>query len=180
MQLARLGWITFVFATLAFGYAAAMPSYTVVKVTAQPIIYVNGEGNVADGSIGQAMGEGFAKLQAYLAENGLEMTGAPLAIYHQMGDDMSSFDVALPIVAPGDDFDAGDGEVKLGSTYEGEALKAIHKGPYTKLGETYAEIMPYMGAQKLKPSGPPWEVYINDPQSTPEAELITEIYFPLD
>lgn len=174
------GWVAFVLATLAFGYAGAMPSYEVVKVTAQPIIFVSGEGNVADGSMGQAMGEGFGKLQAFAAERGLKLAGAPLAIYHQMGEEMTSFDVALPIVAPSDDFDVGDGDIKLGSTYAGEALKAIHKGPYAKLGETYAKVMPYMDAQKLKSSGPPWEVYINDPQTTPEEELVTEIYFPLD
>lgn len=31
-----------------------------------------------------------------------------------------------------------------------------------------------------QPIGPSWERYMNDPSSTPEAELVTEVYFPVD
>lgn len=60
---------------------------------------------------------------------------------------------------------------------------ATHVGPYERLGETYSQLLgQWMPAKDLQPSAdrPCLEFYRNDPQSTPPAELETEIFVPIE
>jgi AraC family transcriptional regulator len=63
----------------------------------------------------------------------------------------------------------------------GEYAVTTHFGPYNKLGETYAKLfgqwLPRSGREMG--STPCFEVYLNDPQSTAPADLLTDIYVPL-
>jgi AraC family transcriptional regulator len=64
----------------------------------------------------------------------------------------------------------------------GEFAVVTHIGPYNKLGRTYAKLfgrwLPQSG-RELR-SQPCLEFYLNDPQSTEPAELLTDIYVPLE
>ena len=63
----------------------------------------------------------------------------------------------------------------------GDYAMTTHFGPYNKLGETYTRLLgqwlPRSG-RELRPT-PCFEVYLNDPQSTDPADLLTDIYAPL-
>ena len=61
----------------------------------------------------------------------------------------------------------------------GEAAFTMHVGPYQAIGQSWEKLMAWVGEQGRSPGGPTWEVYIDDPQETPEAELKTELYIPL-
>ena len=73
------------------------------------------------------------------------------------------------------------GEIGVQAITGGEYAVTTHLGPYNKLGDTYAKIM----GQWLPRSGrelrstPCFEIYLNDPQSTEPADLLTDIYIPL-
>lgn len=73
------------------------------------------------------------------------------------------------------------GEIGVQVIPGGEYAMTTHIGPYQKLGETYTQLL----GQWLPRSGrelgstPCFEVYLNDPQSTEPAELLTDIYAPL-
>lgn len=57
----------------------------------------------------------------------------------------------------------------------GLAARAVHWGSYAELGRTYDAIHAWMKANKLKPTGPFWELYghwNDDP-----AKLRTDIYY---
>lgn len=64
----------------------------------------------------------------------------------------------------------------------GDYAVTTHFGPYSKLGNTYAELL----GQWLPRSGrelratPCFEIYLNDPQSTEPEDLLTDIYAPLE
>jgi len=64
----------------------------------------------------------------------------------------------------------------------GDYAVITHFGPYNKLGDTYAK---WLG-QRLPRSGrelrsaPCFEVYLNDPGGTDPADLITDLYAPLE
>ena len=79
-----------------------------------------------------------------------------------------------------DGFDMPDTleEVRLQA---GDALIVTYKGPYSGLpqawDQTYCEALPKSG--RLPAHAPAFEVYLNDPTSTPPAELLTEIVVPL-
>ena len=58
---------------------------------------------------------------------------------------------------------------------------ALHVGPYEQLGEAWrrpkGEWLPASGHQAG--TGPSYEVYLNDPTTTPKPELRTEMYIPI-
>jgi len=63
----------------------------------------------------------------------------------------------------------------------GEYAVVLHKGPYSNLEKTYAELMgvwlPQSGREFREE--PSFEIYLNAPENTPEEALLTEIYLPL-
>jgi AraC family transcriptional regulator len=73
------------------------------------------------------------------------------------------------------------GEIQVQVVAGGEYARTTHAGAYSNLGKTYTEFL----GQWLPRSGrelrdaPCFEVYLNDPQSTPPEELLTDIYAPL-
>jgi AraC family transcriptional regulator len=73
------------------------------------------------------------------------------------------------------------GDIGVQAVAGGDYAMTTHIGPYEKLGSTYAEFlgqwMPRSG-RELR-NAPCFEVYVNDPQSTPADELLTDIHAPL-
>lgn len=55
----------------------------------------------------------------------------------------------------------------------------IHKGSYATLGDDYELMIQYIKDNNLEMSAPGWELYMNDPAITPEAELLTKCYMAL-
>jgi AraC family transcriptional regulator len=60
----------------------------------------------------------------------------------------------------------------------GQYALARHRGPYERLGETYAELMgQWLPANNREPEHAPCvEAYLNNPQQTAPEDLLTEIY----
>ena len=74
----------------------------------------------------------------------------------------------------------GEGGIGIQTIPGGEYAVTTHEGPYEKLETTYAELM----GQWLPQSGREmneacFEVYLNDPTSTPPEKLLTDIYLGL-
>ncbi len=73
------------------------------------------------------------------------------------------------------------GEIGVQTIAGGEYAVATHFGPYGRMGETYAKLLgqwlPRSG-RELR-SGPCFEVYLNDPNSTEPAELLADLCAPL-
>jgi effector-binding domain-containing protein len=73
----------------------------------------------------------------------------------------------------------GEGEVLASEIPAGKAAECLHVGPYDQLGVAYEALQQWMTANGYTPSGVAYEFYLNDPQSTPAAELQTQVVFPL-
>jgi AraC family transcriptional regulator len=80
-----------------------------------------------------------------------------------------------------DDSVRPEGEVGIQEVGGGEYAIATHRGPYENLGQTYARLagewLPNSG-RELR-SSPPFEVYLNSPQTAAPADLLTEVCLPL-
>jgi AraC family transcriptional regulator len=74
-----------------------------------------------------------------------------------------------------------EGEVGVQEIGGGEHALTTLRGPYERLGETYARLCgEWLPASGREPrAAPPFEVYRNSPQDTPPEELLTDIYLPL-
>jgi AraC family transcriptional regulator len=81
-----------------------------------------------------------------------------------------------------DDSFVPEGEIGVQIIAGGDFARATHAGPYENLKQTYGRLM----GQWLPRSGrrlgdaPCLEFYLNDPGGTPPAELLTDVYAPLE
>lgn len=73
----------------------------------------------------------------------------------------------------------GDGRVVPVELPGGEVAVATHVGPYELLSQTYDLMQRWITEHDRISSGPMWEVYLDDPDTVPVAELRTEIVIPL-
>lgn len=61
-----------------------------------------------------------------------------------------------------------------------QCLKAVHRGPYSTLEDTYAALMQEISKQDYKINGAPFEIYrVNQFNSPDPSDWITDIYFPI-
>jgi AraC family transcriptional regulator len=74
-----------------------------------------------------------------------------------------------------------EGEVGVQEVAGGRYAVAMHRGPYSKFGETYAALLgQWLPARGHEPvSSPCLEFYRNNPNTTAPEDLLTDIYVPL-
>ncbi len=86
-------------------------------------------------------------------------------------------DAALKV----DDKMQPEGDVKIATIEGGLYAVGIYIGPYSGIGQAWGEFMAQLGqmGRKSRPL-PCFELYVNDPCCTPEAELITLLYEPIE
>ena len=79
-----------------------------------------------------------------------------------------------------DDFDAPEG-ITMRELAGGDYAVFTHHGPYNQVSRAYrhllGEWLPRSGRELA--DTPCFEVYLNDPESTPESELLTDVFAPL-
>ena len=82
------------------------------------------------------MGEVYGKLQAYLAQNGKQMMGAPYCKYTNGSADSMKFDIELgiPVSEPLPEQE----EIFMAKTCAGKAITAMHKGAYKDIDQNPA------------------------------------------
>jgi effector-binding domain-containing protein len=125
--------------------------------------------------ISQDIGKGYGEIMRYLGEKQIQPIGAPYAMYYN--EDMNNLDmeVGFPVASSIPEKD----NIKMSKLPGGKAAVYTHTGPYNKLGEAYEKLMDWMKEKNLTPSQSCYEIYIDDPENTPEDKLKTEIYFPI-
>ena len=121
--------------------------------------------------------EGLQKIFGFLAQQGVEIAGAPYLAYKNGNADFSQFDVELGI--PVNEEIAVSGEFFMSKTCEGKAITAMHKGAYKDVEVVYVTLMEYMAEHKMESTGVYYDYYLNSPADTPESELLTLVVFPV-
>lgn len=149
-----------------------------VQTHAQPMVYVRFNATMDSNEIGSKMGEAFQTLGQFIGTNGISPTGPALAVYHDYTNDSMTVDVGFPVEAAA--LGKATGDVKAGETPSGKAMKFMHMGAYDKLRDTYGAIEQHFKDEGIPMSPVCWEVYLNDPDATPEEGLLTEIFMKVD
>ena len=154
----------------------------VMTVEGRPILLTRGQAKASDGAaISAALGGAYQKLVTFAEENGLTISGAPLAItisHNPAGDWV--FDAALPLAEKPDKPVAEADGVKVGQTFAGRVVKLTHKGAYTTMVPSYGRIQAFTKESNLKEKGVSWEEYVSDPGEMQEADLLTNIYVAVE
>jgi AraC family transcriptional regulator len=156
-----------------------MTRVAVVEVIPHQIISLRRQGRYEE------IGPMLAELFAHAAKQGLQIVGPPVFIcraaspeecVHAHDDGMTDLEVAFPI--------AGDAREEGGIlVYElpgGTMARIIHLGPYRDMVSALNRLFDWLAANGKTVTGPVREVYHNSPQDTPEDELVTWIYAPID
>jgi AraC family transcriptional regulator len=86
-------------------------------------------------------------------------------------------DAALKV----DDTLQAEGDVKIATIAGGLYAVGTYIGAYSGIGQAWGEFMAQLGQMDRKSRFLPcFEIYVSDPCCTPEAELITELYEPVE
>ena len=148
----------------AFGEDAAL--------TAKTIVYVKGNGtwdkafDIISGS--------FKKIKTYLDKEGIKPDGLPMTIFTATDDTGFDYQAAVPIAeAPKN---PPRGELAVGHSPEGKALKFIHRGSYDDLDNTYEAITNYLDDQRLEAKDMFIEEYETDPATADAKKLVVHVY----
>jgi effector-binding domain-containing protein len=140
---------------------------------AQPTMVVRARASVQ--SMPQILGQAWGTIMEYAGRLGVQPSGPPFVAYHNM--DMQDLD--LEIGFPFGQQVGGAGEVLAGQIPGGKAAVCLHVGPYDRIHAAYDALQNWMEANGHTPSGVAYEFYLNDPRTTPPAELQTQVVFPL-
>ncbi len=130
-------------------------------------------------NIGTSMKEAFEEASGKFEEQSISIEGHGISIYHDMNMKAKTFDYTSGFVL-GDSV----GEVPAGlSTWSIPSVQALvteHHGRYDHLGNAWSAANQHARYKKLKQSkAGAFEIYTNDCDTTPPAELETIIYLPL-
>ena len=140
-------------------------------LTAKPIVYVKGSGNWD--SAFQTITGSLKTLKAYIAKENLKADGEPMTIFTSTDDTGFQFQAAIPLVEAPKTPPRGD--IGLGTSPEGHALKFVHHGSYDGLDNTYEAITNYLDERRLEAKDMFIEQYVTDPLSTNEDHLVVNV-----
>lgn len=127
--------------------------------------------------IGEDIQSGFGTLVMALGRHGLSPSGAPLLVYHDIIDEETDGDVEIAIPVTGTVED--DSEVYQRELEGGVMASTVHRGPYREIAPAYHTVTAWISEHGHEVAGPPREIYLNDPQTVSEDELLTRVDFPI-
>lgn len=141
-------------------------------LTAKPIVYVKGTGNWDNAF--ETIANSFKTVKAYVDKEGLKVDGQPMTLFTATDDTGFQYEAAIPVVAPPKNPPHGD--IAVGTSPEGRALKFVHRGSYDGLDNTYEAITNYLDEQRLEAKDMFIEQYLTDPQIGNEEHLVVNVY----
>jgi effector-binding domain-containing protein len=148
----------------AFGEDAAL--------TAKTIIYVKGSGTW-DKAFETITGS-FKKIKAYLDKEGLKQDGLAMTIFTATDDNGFEYQAAVPIAEAPKNPPRGD--IMMGQSPQGQALKFVHRGSYEDLDNTYEAITNYLDDKRMEAKDMFIEEYVTDPVSADPKKLVVNVY----
>ena len=155
--------------------ASSDPFGEEVTLVEKPIVFIAGSG-MWDSAFDTITGS-FKTVNAAMAKAGIKANGPLMTIYTSTDDTGFQFQAAVPVEkAP---TLAADSGVTVGMSPAGKALKFVHRGSYDAMDSTYEAITNYLDEKQLEAKDLFIEQYIKDPLTTPEDDLVIEVYVPL-
>lgn len=127
------------------------------------------------------IGEAFGRMGQWLANSGIEGAGPMVGIYW---DDPRTTpeaelrsDACVQIPAG---VEVNDPSLTVTELQGGNRAYLRHHGSYAGLGDSWGALIGGTFAAGRKPNGPGYEVYLNDCTKVSEAELITDLFQPVE
>ena len=143
------------------------------KAAPQPAVSIRTWASVQE--LPKVLGQSFAAVAQYLAEKGEQPAGPVFVAYYNM--DMQNLDIeaGFPVARELE----GRGAIRSSEIPGGDLASCVFTGPYSDMVPAYEALKTWVEGQGREPTGVSYEIYLNDPQTTPQQELQTRIIFPL-
>src|SRR5262245_40052289 len=151
----------------AFGEEVTLPEKT--------IIYMNG--NATWDTAFETLIDTFKQLNTFLERQGLKAAGPSMTIYTSTDDTGFAFQAAVPLAAEPQNPPQGD--IAIGKSPGGRALKFVHRGSYDSVDTTYEAITNHLDEKRLEAKDLFIEEYATDPVTTPEDQLVITVLVPI-
>ena len=97
-----------------------------------------------------------------------------MTIFTATDDTGFQFQAAIPVAEPPKT--PPKGEIAVGTSPEGHALKFVHRGSYDGLDNTYEAITNFLDEQKLEAKDMFIEQYLTDPLTANEDHLVVNVF----
>lgn len=121
--------------------------------------------------------DNFKSLYAYIERNGLKRAGPPMTVYTATDDTGFQYQAAVPIAeAPAN---PPRGDLEIGTSPAGRMLKFVHRGSYDSMDTTYEAITNYLDSKQLEAQDNFIEEYLTDPVTTPEDQMVINVFVPV-
>ena len=146
-----------------------------VTLAPRTIVYFRGRGTWDTAF--EALLEAFASLKDYVDQQNIKPSGNPLTIYTETDDSGFRFLAALPVAEEPKDRPKGD--IAIGTTPSGRALKFTHRGSYESMDTTYEAITNYLDDRQLEAQDTFIEEYVSGPLKAGNNDMMIEVYVPL-
>jgi len=121
---------------------------------------------------------GFSRVLSFLGSHQEEPAGTPFTIFHQFpeADAAGEISLCVPVSRP----IQPSAEVRIVSLAGGPVASIIHQGSYLNMADSYSTIATWIHERGHRIAGPSREIYLNNPMDAEDAELLTEIQWPID
>jgi effector-binding domain-containing protein len=146
-----------------------------VTLTPKTIVYL--KSSATWDSAFETILDAFKNVYAFLDRQGIKAAGPAMTIYTASDDAGFDFQAAVPIAEAPKDPPKGD--LAVGTSPEGKALKFMHRGSYDSLDAAYDAITHYLDERKLEARDLYIEQYDTDLLKTPEDSLVIQVLVPI-
>ena len=146
-----------------------------VTLTPKMIVYL--KSSATWDSAFETILDAFKNVYGFLDRQGIKAAGPAMTIYTASDDAGFDFQAAVPIAEAPKDPPKGD--LAVGTSPEGKALKFMHRGSYDSLDAAYDAITHYLDERKLEARDLYIEQYDTDLLKTPEDSLVIQVLVPI-
>jgi effector-binding domain-containing protein len=146
-----------------------------VMLTPKTFLYM--KGNATWDTAYDTLIDAFKTVNDFLQKQGLKAAGQQMTVYTATDDTGFTFQAGVPLETEPATKPTGD--LEIGKSPEGKALKFVHRGTYDGMDSTYEAITNHLDEKGLEAKDYFVEQYVTDPVSTAEDKLVIEVYVPL-
>ena len=146
-----------------------------VVLESRTIVFMAGNGTWD--SAFETLVDSFKSVYGFLEQQGLKPAGPAMTVYTSTDDTGFSYQAAVPIAQ--EPASPPRGDIALGKSPGGKMLKFVHRGSYDSMDSTYEAITNHLDEKRLEARDLFVEYYVTDPLTTPEDNLVIEVYVPV-
>jgi effector-binding domain-containing protein len=155
----------------AEGSKSADPFGEELNLEAKPMVFF--KGTATWDTAFETLTQAFKNVTEVMQKQGIKATGPAMTIYVATDDTGFTFQAGFPIAEEPKDPPKGD--IAVGKSPDGKALKFVHRGSYDSMESTYDAVTNFIEEKQLEARDQLIEQYVTDPLTTPEEKLVIEV-----